>query len=270
MFLDMSSHELRNPLSGVWQNAEVVAASLDKYIDFLEELQDDHQPSPSELEHLLTEMQENVEAVDSILLCASHQQRIADDILSISKLNMGLLSVQPVPFELVKRMNEVLRVFEVFVPFFSSPSSPFSRAHSLSFAVNARKSRFSSRSTLTSPSSDFERSGSRRILLASTRVRSSFPTFPLSEQRLTLLSRSSPQLPHQRHQVHQRCSLSPYHRSHSGLRDSAADPSACDASFPTSRQHSRRLRMDRDLRRGFGSWIERRRAEEALCPLLAS
>ncbi|GAA5891499.1 hypothetical protein JCM6882_004493 [Rhodosporidiobolus microsporus] len=113
MFLDMSSHELRNPLSGVWQNAEVVASSLDKYVDLLDDLRNGHAPPEEELQALFDEMQENIEAVDSILLCAAHQGRIADDILSVSKLNMGLLTVNPVPFEIVPRMSEVLRVFEV-------------------------------------------------------------------------------------------------------------------------------------------------------------
>ncbi|GAA6041500.1 hypothetical protein JCM8097_001909 [Rhodosporidiobolus ruineniae] len=113
MFLDMSSHELRNPLSGVWQNAEVVAASLDKYVDLLDDLRDGRVLPQEELEALYNEMQENVEAVESILLCAAHQGRIADDILNVSKLHMGLLSINPVPFELVPRMSEVLRVFEV-------------------------------------------------------------------------------------------------------------------------------------------------------------
>ena len=57
-------------------------------------------------------MLENVDAVESIILCASHQGRIADDILNVSKLNMGLLTVNPVPFDLVSRMNEVVRVSE--------------------------------------------------------------------------------------------------------------------------------------------------------------
>ncbi|GAA5825914.1 hypothetical protein JCM11251_000050 [Rhodosporidiobolus azoricus] len=113
MFLDMSSHELRNPLSGVWQNAEVVASSLDKYVDLLDDLREDHVPPADELQALYDEMQENIEAIDSILLCAAHQGRIADDILSVSKLNMGLLTINPVPFELVPRMSEVLRVFDV-------------------------------------------------------------------------------------------------------------------------------------------------------------
>lgn len=35
-------------------------------------------PDEQTLESLLAEMEENVESIESIILCASHQQRIAD------------------------------------------------------------------------------------------------------------------------------------------------------------------------------------------------
>ncbi|BGP42546.1 hypothetical protein JCM10450v2_006649 [Rhodotorula kratochvilovae] len=113
MFLDMSSHELRNPLSGVWQNAEVVSASLEKYVELIDNLRQGHHVPQSALDDLYNEMLENVEAVDSIILCASHQGRIADDILNVSKLNMGLLSINIAPFDLVAAVREVVKTFEV-------------------------------------------------------------------------------------------------------------------------------------------------------------
>ncbi|KPV74021.1 uncharacterized protein RHOBADRAFT_54592 [Rhodotorula graminis WP1] len=115
IFLDMSSHELRNPLSGVWQNAEVVGGSLEKFVEFLDELR--HQPEvpldSATVEELHGEMLENVEAIESIMLCASHQTRIADDILNVSKLNMGLLTINVAPFDLVAAVREVVKTFEV-------------------------------------------------------------------------------------------------------------------------------------------------------------
>ncbi|GAA6012992.1 hypothetical protein JCM11491_000931 [Sporobolomyces phaffii] len=111
-FLDFSSHENRNPLSGVWQNAEVVSASLEKYVELLEDLKDGDMPPIETLQALHDEMLENTEAMESILLCTAHQGRIADDILNVSKLNMGLLTINLVPFELVPRIVEVKRMFE--------------------------------------------------------------------------------------------------------------------------------------------------------------
>lgn len=95
-----------------WQNAEVVSASLGKYVKLLDGLRHGQHVDDQTLQSLHDEMLENVEAVESIILCASHQGRIADDILNVSKLNMGLLTVNPVPFDLVSRMNEVVRVSE--------------------------------------------------------------------------------------------------------------------------------------------------------------
>ncbi|KPV74030.1 uncharacterized protein RHOBADRAFT_54600 [Rhodotorula graminis WP1] len=113
MFLDMSSHELRNPLSGVWQNAEVVSTSLAKYVELIDGLRHGHAAPQRVLDALYDEMLENVEAVESIILCASHQGRIADDILNVSKLNMGLLSINVAPFDLVAAVREVVKTFEV-------------------------------------------------------------------------------------------------------------------------------------------------------------
>ncbi|SCZ87449.1 BZ3500_MvSof-1268-A1-R1_Chr2-2g04915 [Microbotryum saponariae] len=113
MFLDLSSHEMRNPLSGVWQNAQVLSGSLEQISGVIDDLCAGRTPPQAILENVRREMQENADAVDSIILCASHQGRIADDILNVSKLNMGLLSINPVPFDLTLRMGEVLRMFEM-------------------------------------------------------------------------------------------------------------------------------------------------------------
>ncbi|BGP26767.1 multi-sensor hybrid histidine kinase [Rhodotorula toruloides] len=114
MFLDMSSHELRNPLSGVWQNAEVVAVSLEKITQWLDDLRNGGKIlDPPTLEEMHEEMLENLDAIESIQICASHQTRIADDILNVSKLNMGLLTINVAPFDLVAAVGEVVKTFEV-------------------------------------------------------------------------------------------------------------------------------------------------------------
>lgn len=59
------------------------------------------------------EMLENLDAIESIQICASHQTRIADDILNVSKLNMGLLTINVAPFDLVAAVGEVVKTFEV-------------------------------------------------------------------------------------------------------------------------------------------------------------
>ena len=74
----MASHELRNPLSGVWQNAEVVSGSLERISDLFDDMRNGVVLDPAILEDVQKEMQENIESVESIILCAAHQGRIAD------------------------------------------------------------------------------------------------------------------------------------------------------------------------------------------------
>lgn len=73
----MASHELRNPMNGVFQNAEVISGSLEHISDMIDDIKSNH-PELDGLDELLEEMQENMEAVESIMLCCSHQTRIAD------------------------------------------------------------------------------------------------------------------------------------------------------------------------------------------------
>lgn len=85
-FLDMSSHELRNPLSGVWQNAELLSNSLDGLTSIIDDLCAGKTVDQRVLNDARRELRENADSVESILICASHQGRIADDILNVSKL----------------------------------------------------------------------------------------------------------------------------------------------------------------------------------------
>ena len=50
-------------LSGVWQNAQVVGDSFERFIEVLEDLQDGEVPDEETVDSLLSEMHENVEAV---------------------------------------------------------------------------------------------------------------------------------------------------------------------------------------------------------------
>jgi len=72
-----------------WQNAEVVSASLDKYVELLEDLRDGELPSPEEIQSLHDEMIENTEAMESILLCTSHQVRCISPCTSATFLADG-------------------------------------------------------------------------------------------------------------------------------------------------------------------------------------
>ncbi len=80
-FIDMVSHEIRNPLSAVMHLAEEVK-------DVMREIGSNH-------EDLQDQVSEIMDAADTILLCVSHQNTLVDDILSFSKLDSMMLSLVP-------------------------------------------------------------------------------------------------------------------------------------------------------------------------------
>ena len=99
-FIDITSHEMRNPLSAILQCADEIASSLgerkkgaDKHADKL--------------------LFENaIDAAHTIILCAQHQKRIVDDILTLSKLDSALLMVTPVDVQPVVVAQRALKMFE--------------------------------------------------------------------------------------------------------------------------------------------------------------
>ncbi|KUJ17359.1 uncharacterized protein LY89DRAFT_733212 [Mollisia scopiformis] len=101
-FIDMTSHEMRNPLSAIMLCADGVANSVidyqstkDQTIDMLQDL-----------------LENNLDAAQTIVLCAQHQKRIIDDVLTLSKLNSTMLHVTPVQVQVESTVRRTLKMFE--------------------------------------------------------------------------------------------------------------------------------------------------------------
>lgn len=107
-FIDMTSHEIRNPLHGIHQAAELLHSSLKTLCELVE---NNYELSGADIIRFRSELREDIDAVESIQLCASHQSRIADDIINVSKLSMGLLTTIKTDFDLVGRVREVLSMY---------------------------------------------------------------------------------------------------------------------------------------------------------------
>ena len=100
-FIDITSHEMRNPLSAILQCADEISTTL------------------SELRstEALTETQaavvdSNIDAAQIITLCAQHQKRIVDDVLTLSKLDSAMLLVTPVDVKPATVVQRALKMFE--------------------------------------------------------------------------------------------------------------------------------------------------------------
>ncbi|KAF2793304.1 hypothetical protein K505DRAFT_385801 [Melanomma pulvis-pyrius CBS 109.77] len=106
-FIDSTSHELRNPLSAVIQCADSVVSSLQQLI-------------PERLTSILPELVKVNEVISTcidytqiIISCSLHQQRLINDILTMSKLDSSLILITPIPVQPAVVVSDALRMFDV-------------------------------------------------------------------------------------------------------------------------------------------------------------
>ncbi|PHH49682.1 Histidine kinase 2 [Ceratocystis fimbriata CBS 114723] len=143
--IDMTSHEMRNPLGSIIQCADDIVNTLN---EILEEFDisaasnvtsaGDGPDSPSETCPISTPylashfggatsprqipssaqarrlqmIEDCMEDAETIVECAQHQKRIVDDILTLSKLDAKLLMVTPVTADPVDMVNKAVKMFE--------------------------------------------------------------------------------------------------------------------------------------------------------------
>jgi PAS domain S-box-containing protein len=101
-FINITSHEMRNPLSAILQCADEIITTLSEYRTYDEGLS----------QRAKDVFDSSMDAAQTIALCAQHQKRIVDDVLTISKLDSGLLLVTPVDVQPVAVVQRALKMFE--------------------------------------------------------------------------------------------------------------------------------------------------------------
>ncbi|KAL4779438.1 hypothetical protein BJX76DRAFT_340742 [Aspergillus varians] len=94
-FIDMISHEVRNPLSAILHCAE----------DIMDVVQDEG------LDDVKEQMARIAEAAETINLCVSHQKKIIDDVLIYSKLDASMLTLSPQQVEPKSHLATLLTMF---------------------------------------------------------------------------------------------------------------------------------------------------------------
>jgi PAS domain S-box-containing protein len=101
-FIDITSHEMRNPLSAILQSADEITTTLSQH----------RLGEASNGRNLQDALDASVDAAQTIALCAQHQKRIVDDILTLSKLDSALLLVTPVETQPHAVVQRALKMFE--------------------------------------------------------------------------------------------------------------------------------------------------------------
>lgn len=101
-FMDITSHEARNPLSAIIMCAESLATTFNE----LRLVGKD--PIAVSKDTLESQM----ESAEIIMACAQHQKRIIDDVLTLSKIDSGLLLVTPVEVQPAQAIAQSLKMFD--------------------------------------------------------------------------------------------------------------------------------------------------------------
>ncbi|KAK5737809.1 hypothetical protein LTR17_006457 [Elasticomyces elasticus] len=97
-FIDVTSHEMRNPLGAITQLADGISRSL------LANLTDEP--------HFWRGIaQESASAADTILACAAHLKRVVDDVLILSRLEGNMLSICPIVAQPAKVVSDTIKMF---------------------------------------------------------------------------------------------------------------------------------------------------------------
>ncbi|KAK7959013.1 uncharacterized protein PG986_003867 [Apiospora aurea] len=98
-FIDITSHEMRNPLSAILQCSDDILTTLDVHRG------QDTLPTAEDVNNCL-------DAARTISLCVQHQKSIVDDILTVSKLDSNLLVITPTPAQPTEVLRRAVKMFE--------------------------------------------------------------------------------------------------------------------------------------------------------------
>ncbi|KAI5262630.1 hypothetical protein E4T47_09244 [Aureobasidium subglaciale] len=116
-FIDMTSHEIRNPLGAVIHCADSALESLSelrKLAPFhtMESLQVDAKLAKGS-EHPAQLIEAGLDAIGTILSCSAHLKRIVDDTLTLSKLDANLLRISPSAVRSITILQDIQKMSEV-------------------------------------------------------------------------------------------------------------------------------------------------------------
>ncbi|KAI8903662.1 hypothetical protein DFJ77DRAFT_505484 [Powellomyces hirtus] len=107
-WIDSLCHELRNPLNGINGNVELLEMGLEVRRAALDKI-----PMTVVGVHSLREqLTLDQECVHAISKCVAHQKVITDDVLNLSKLELGKITLENIEFDPKSTLADVAKMFE--------------------------------------------------------------------------------------------------------------------------------------------------------------
>ncbi|KAG8822513.1 hypothetical protein FRC17_009560 [Serendipita sp. 399] len=109
LLMDVTSHELRQPVSAVINCASVVLGNLTKLRKALGDCEDRKQGFEVTPE-LLSEIDKDLEGLNAIELCGIAQGHIVNDILTLSRMQLHMLTLHESTFPFVREVRQVCSI----------------------------------------------------------------------------------------------------------------------------------------------------------------
>ena len=103
-FIDVTSHEIRNPLSVSLQCAEEISSIAKNALDGAK-------PNDTEISLPVSDVEDLLNAAEVIEHCTMHQRRIVDDILTLSKMEGGMLPFNLSSAQPMLVVKNILKIF---------------------------------------------------------------------------------------------------------------------------------------------------------------
>ncbi|WVQ81842.1 hypothetical protein IAT38_003969 [Cryptococcus sp. DSM 104549] len=109
LLIDITSHEIRNPISSVMQ-----ISSLTNLLSLQEQLvlSIENKTAFTPTRQLMNNIEEDLEALESIYQCGLSQERISNDVLSLGRIQLDMLQMFDVEFDMIREAQNILSVFQ--------------------------------------------------------------------------------------------------------------------------------------------------------------
>lgn len=107
LLIDVTSHELRQPVSAILNCSSLVRLNLSHLYNELVASGGVYRAKGTTLQTI----KEDLDALDSIYQCGLAQERIANDVLSLSRIQLNVLSIHATEFDLEKEVGRIVSLF---------------------------------------------------------------------------------------------------------------------------------------------------------------
>ncbi|KAG8695728.1 hypothetical protein FRC08_007590, partial [Ceratobasidium sp. 394] len=107
LLIDVTSHELRQPVSAILNSAQLIRSNL---VDLRQALRanDGQRVDPK----LVASLEDDIESLDAVMQCGLAQERIANDVLSLSRIQLQVLAIHPTEFVLADEIQNIVSIFK--------------------------------------------------------------------------------------------------------------------------------------------------------------